>query len=139
MKKESAVKTVAKKAVEKAAAAEKSAEKAVEKAAPAVKSTAKKAAEKAAPAAKKAAAAKTASTAKTAAAKKPASKKAPAKANVTAVLQYAGKEISYDELVAKARGAWNGEAIQELALYVKPEEDKVYMVVNGQEAGSFDL
>ena len=55
------------------------------------------------------------------------------------MLQYAGKEVSYDELVAKARGAWNGEAIQELALYVKPEEEKVYMVVNGQEAGSFDL
>ena len=129
MKKESAVKTVAKKTVEKAAAAEKAAEKVVEKAAPAVKSAAKTTAKKAATATK------------TAAAKKPAAARKPAakKATVTAVLQYAGKEISYDELVAKARGNWNGEAIQELALYVKPEEEKVYMVVNGQEAGSFDL
>ncbi len=132
MKKESAVKTVAKKTVEKAAAAEKAVEKVAEKAAPAVKTTAKKAAT-----ATKTAAAKTT---KAAAAKKPAAKKPAAKkATVTAVLQYAGKEVSYDELVAKARGAWNGEAIQELALYVKPEEEKVYMVVNGQEAGSFDL
>ena len=133
MKKESAVKTVAKKTVEKAAAAEKAAEKVVEKAAPAVKSAAKAASAKAASATKTAAAKATAT--KAAAAKKPAAKRA----TVTAVLQYAGKEISYDELVAKARGNWNGEAIQELALYVKPEEEKVYMVVNGQEAGSFDL
>ena len=33
------------------------------------------------------------------------------------------------------KAAWNGEAIQTLELYVKPEDGAIYYVVNGTESG----
>ena len=74
--------------------------------------------------------------------KKPAAKKAEVfKANV--VLQYGDKSISYDEIVQNAKNVWaydlhkDGAEIKSMELYVKPEEDRVYYVINGSEAGSF--
>ncbi|WP_051234213.1 DUF6465 family protein [Butyrivibrio sp. NC3005] len=60
-------------------------------------------------------------------------------------LQYAGKSISYDDMVESARQYWTkdlGHKIDELKsleLYVKPEEDRVYYVANGKEVGSSTL
>ena len=90
---------------------------------------------------KKAAATKTA-------AKKPAAKKAaPAKAEIKVAvnLQFADKNITYDEIVQNAKNVWqydkgqNVDDIKSLDLYVKPEEDRVYYVINGTENGNFAL
>lgn len=55
------------------------------------------------------------------------------------VLQYAGKDYSYDELVQNAKNKFQYdmggkvENIKDLRLYVKPDESKVYFVVDGTE------
>ena len=93
--------------------------------------------EKKAPA-KKAAAKKTA-------AKKPAAKTAEKKtaAKKTAVsenvfVQYLGSEINSADLIAKAKKASGVKSPKTVNVYVKPEENKVYYVVDNN-AGSFDL
>jgi hypothetical protein len=59
------------------------------------------------------------------------------KANI--VLQYAGKDYSYDELVQNAKNKFQYdmggkvEEIKEISLYVKPDENKVYFVIDGTE------
>ena len=83
-------------------------------------------------------AAETVAEVKKAAPKKTASKKA-AEPKVKFVLQYAGKEVSCKEMMEAAKSAWTGEAMKEVTLYVKPEENRVYFVVNGEEAGSFEI
>ncbi len=118
-------------------APEKAAEKKVaEKKAPAAKKAAapKKAAAKK-PAAKKAAAPKKDAAPKKAAAKKPAAKKA-AVENV--YVQYLGAEITSADLIAKAKKASGVKSPKAVNVYVKPEENKVYYVVDNN-AGSFDL
>ena len=62
------------------------------------------------------------------------------------VLQYGDKSVSYEELVQNMKNKWtydygrNVSEIKSMELYVKPEEDRVYYVVNdGEESGSFGL
>ena len=109
------------------------------------KTTAKEVAAKAETAAKEVVA-KAETAAKKAAAKKPAAKKpaakkaaAPKAPVVNAVLQFAGKEISVAEMAEKAKAAWNGAAIKEMNLYIKPEDNRVYVVINGEVAESIEL
>lgn len=137
------VKKTAAKVVAKAAPAVKAAEekKTEVKAAPAAK-TEKKAPAKKAPA-KKAPAKKTAASA----AKKTAEKKAPVKkaAKVEEIVnfQFSGKSYTPDDLMKIFRDVWkydmNGreEDIRNVELYVKPEENTTYFVVNGSITGSF--
>ena len=104
--------------------------------------TTKKAAEATA---KKAAAKTTAAkktTTKTAAAK--TTKKAAAvKENIS--IQFAGKDYTTEQLVKIAKDVWEFDLkkdpadFKEVQLYVKPEEAKVYYVINGTETGSFDI
>lgn len=104
--------------------------------------TTKKAAEATA---KKAAAKTTAAkktTTKTAAAK--TTKKAAAvKENIS--IQFAGKEYTTEQLVKIAKDVWEFDLkkdpadFKEVQLYVKPEEAKVYYVINGTETGSFNI
>ena len=59
---------------------------------------------------------------------------------VRLVLQYMGWEISQAEMAAAAADAWraaggNPAAIQTMDLYVKPEDNAVYYVINGASAG----
>ena len=127
----------------------KTAAKVVAKAAPAVKAAEEKKTEvKAAPAAKteKKAPAKKAP-AKKAPAKKTAEKKAPVKkaAKVEEIVnfQFSGKSYTPDDLMKIFRDVWkydmNGreEDIRNVELYVKPEENTTYFVVNGSITGSF--
>lgn len=64
------------------------------------------------------------------------------KANV--VLQFAGKDVSYDELIQNAKNVYQYDMggdpakAKEISLFVKPEESKVYFVIDGTE-GSYDL
>lgn len=100
-------------------------------------------------AAKKAPAKKTA--AKKAAEKKPAAEKAEVKVEEKKAevkreihLQFAGKSYSTEDLQKIAADVWKYDLHKEeeytsLELYVKPEEDTVYYVFNGDIAGSFRI
>ena len=129
-----AEKPVAKKPVAKKPAAEK-AEKAEKKVVKKAEKVEKPVAKEKAPKKEKAV--------KPAAEKKAAGRKATVKADV--FVQFAGKSISQDELVKIAKDVWVYDLNQKeadfksVAIYVKPEENKAYFVVNGEFSGSFDL
>ena len=126
-------------AAEKKAAPAKKAEK------PAKKAEKPAAEKKAAPAkkAEKPAAEKKAAPAKKAEKKAAPAKKADVKANV--YVQFAGKSFSQDELVKIAKDVWQydmnmkAEDFKKVEIYVKPEENTAYFVVNGEFPGSFVL
>jgi len=145
--KKTALKETAKDTVKKATEAAAPAAKAVkEAAAPAAKAV-KEAAAPAAKAVKKEAA-KAAEKAKTtvkkagakAGAKKPAAKK---EIETTVSVQFSGKSYTTQELVAIAKDVWKYDLKQKVSdfksveLYVKPEENQAYYVINGEHTGSF--
>ena len=107
------------------------------KKAPAKKTTAKKA-----PAKKAAAAKKTTTKTTTKAAKTPAKKAA---VKETLHVQFAGKSYTTDELVKIAKDVWKYDLKQKagdfksVELYVKPEENVVYYVINGDVTGNFAI
>jgi len=111
--------------VKKAAPAAKAEKKAPAKKAPAKKTAEKKAA---APAAKE---------------EKKAPVKKVAKVEETVNFQFSGKSYTPDDLMKIFRDVWkydmNGreEDIRNVELYVKPEENTTYFVVNGSITGSF--
>ena len=130
--------------------------KTVEKAAkPAVETEAVKAeaTKAAAKTTEKVAEAKTTETAKTAPAKKTTARKTPAKRTTTkkaavvteeVYLQYAGKEFSSADLTAKVKEIWKemgkkAADLKDIKVYVKPEENAAYYVINNEETGSFGL
>ena len=116
----------------------------------AVKAEATKAAAKTT---EKAAEAKTTETAKKAPAKKTTARKTPAKRTTTkkaavvteeVYLQYAGKEFSSADLTAKVKEIWKemgkkAADLKDIKVYVKPEENAAYYVINSEETGSFGL
>ena len=116
----------------------------------AVKAEATKAAAKTT---EKAAEAKTTETAKKAPAKKTTARKIPAKRTTTkkaavvteeVYLQYAGKEFSSADLTAKVKEIWKemgkkAADLKDIKVYVKPEENAAYYVINNEETGSFGL
>lgn len=138
-KKEEDKKTAPVKAVEKKSAPVKTAEK---KETP-VKTAEKKAApvkaaeKKAAPATKKAAEKKASSVKKETA---PA-----AKTETEVILQWNGNDYTYDRLLQSAKDVWqydqgkNVADFKKAAIYVKPEENKAYVVVNDKDELSFDI
>ena len=135
------------KVVAKVPAEEKKVEvKEVEVKAPEVKAEVKKEAVKKTPAAKKAPA-KKAPAAKKETVKKETVKKAPAakkpvvKEEVN--FQFSGKSYTSEDLIRITRDVWkydlNGkeEDVKSIELYVKPEENTAYYVINGDVTGSF--
>jgi hypothetical protein len=139
-KTETAVETEVKAVAEEKAPAEKAAP-APEKKAAAKKPAAKKTAAAKKPAAKKTAEKKTAE--KKTAEKKPAAKKAVApKAAPTAskvVIQYEGGEVDSAALVEKAKKISGVKSAKQVDVYVKPEVNRVYYVINGDTFGDFAL
>lgn len=109
--------------------------KAAEQAKEAVAEETKKVATKA-----KASAEKTVKKATTAKKKATTKKKEVTKA---VILQYAGNDYKVDEVVAKAEAAFKAEnkrkAIEDIKVYIKPEENAAYYVVNADFAGRVDL
>lgn len=84
--------------------------------------------------------------AKKAPAKKPAAKKTNVKKElkVNTYVQYAGNEIEEKNIIANVKKAWTGSGkkvgdIESVTLYVKPEENSVYYVINGSETGAVSL
>lgn len=141
------VKKATAKVVAKVPAEEKKVEvKAAEVKAPEVKAEVKKEAVKKTPAAKKAPA-KKAPVAKKETVKKETVKKAPAakkpvvKEEVN--FQFSGKSYTSEDLIRITRDVWkydlNGkeEDVKSIELYVKPEENTAYYVINGDVTGSF--
>lgn len=152
--KKTALKEAAKDTVKKVEKAEAKAEKAVEpavkKVEKAVEPAVKKVEEKAAPAvqAVKKETTKAAAKAKTAvkktAAKAGAAKRGPKKeAEAIVSVQFSGKSYTTQELVAIAKDVWKYDLKQKVSdfknveLYVKPEENQAYYVINGEHTGSF--
>ena len=136
------VKKATAKVVAKVPAEEKKVEvKAAEVKAPEVKAEVKKTpAAKKAPA-KKAPAAKKETVKKETVKKEPAAKKPVVKEEVN--FQFSGKSYTSEDLIRITRDVWkydlNGkeEDIQSIELYVKPEENTAYYVINGDVTGSF--
>ena len=64
---------------------------------------------------------------------------------VNVVLQYGDKNITYDTIIDNANNVWTHDlgrrtsAIKSMDLYVKPEDGKVYYVVNGSETGDYEI
>lgn len=122
---------------------------AAEKKKPGRKPGTKATATKKAAAPKKTAAAKKTTTAKKTTAKKAAEPKAAAKRGRKAAakeivnFQFAGKSYTPDELLNICKDVWkydlNGkeEDFKSVELYVKPEENTTYYVINGDVTGSF--
>ncbi len=59
-------------------------------------------------------------------------------------IQFAGKEILEKDIVEQAKQAWvemghRASSIKSLDVYVKPEENMAYYVVNGKETGNIEL
>ena len=104
-----------------------------EKKAPAKKAAAKKTTAPKADAEKKPAAKKTAAKAP---AKKTAAKKA-AEENV--FIQQNGAEITAADLIAKAKADAGVKAPAKVDVYVRPEINMVYYVINGEKFGNFEL
>lgn len=75
--------------------------------------------------------------------KKTAAKTEAVKANI--MLQFNGKSYSNEDLIKIAKDVWKydlkGKAkdFKSVDLYVKPEEDMVYFVINGEVSGSFAI
>ena len=111
----------------------------------------KKEAKKEATVAKKTAtAAKTTVTKKATAAKKSTGKavkktvaKAKKKVATTAVVQYQDREFTEAECLKKAQAQfkkdYKKETLEEINIYIKPEERKIYYVANKDRVGSVDL
>ncbi len=129
------------KATEKMTAA-KTGEKAVKAVTETVKETAKKVEEAAAKKVEEVAA-DTKKAVKTTAAKKTTTKKTAVKETV--YLQYLGKEIDKDDLMKKVKEVWTKELknkvgdMKSVTLYLKPEENRAYFVINGDVTGSVEM
>lgn len=120
--------------------------KAVKKEAPAKKETVKKETVKKATVKKETKAVEAKETAKKEVAKKaPAKKAATKKAELKSALhiQFDGKSYAQEDLMKIAKDVWKYDLKQKagdltsVELYVKPEEQAVYYVMNGEFTGSF--
>lgn len=89
----------------------------------------------------KKAATKTATTAKKTATKAVAKAKKEVVKN--AVIQYQGLEFTTDDCMKKAEAGfkkdYKGKTLEEINIYIKPEERKIYYVANKDCVGSVDL
>jgi len=69
--------------------------------------------------------------------KKNAAKK---EVKINAIVEYRGKQVEEKAIVAAVKKAWTKAGnrvgdIKAMEVYIKPEEDSVYYVINGSETG----
>ncbi|MBR6172137.1 MAG: hypothetical protein IKQ49_03080 [Eubacterium sp.] len=62
----------------------------------------------------------------------------------SAYVEFYGKQVAQDDLVNEVKKIWTESGkdlseIKSIALYLKPEDDCCYYVVNGSEMGSFQI
>ena len=73
----------------------------------------------------------------------PAAKAVKKEIETTVSVQFSGKSYTTQELVAIAKDVWKYDLKQKVSdlksveLYVKPEENQAYYVINGEHTGSF--
>ena len=96
--------------------------------------------------AKKATTAKKTATKKATTAKKAATKKTTTKKKAvatTAVVQYQDREFTEAECLKKAQAQfkkdYKGKTLEEISIYIKPEERRIYYVANKDSVGSVEL
>ena len=63
---------------------------------------------------------------------------------VKAFVEYYGKQVEEKDIIARVKKAWTKSGkkvgdIKEMALYIKPEENAVYYVINGTETGAVEF
>ena len=63
---------------------------------------------------------------------------------VKAFVEYYGKQVEEKDIIARVKKAWTKSGkkvgdIKEMDLYIKPEEDAVYYVINGTETGAVEF
>ena len=71
--------------------------------------------------------------------RKTAAAKKSAEPQVSLFLQYMGHELTQEDMVAQVKAKWAGEEMKTLELYIKPEDQAIYYVVNGEDRGQLDL
>ena len=59
-------------------------------------------------------------------------------------IEFYGEQVSQDYLVGDVQKIWENdgkklEDLKTISLYIQPEQDMVYYVVNGDVAGSFHI
>lgn len=89
-------------------------------------------------------AAKTVAKAVTKTATKTVKKAAKKDIKVKAFVEYYGKQVEEKDIIARVKKAWTKSGkkvgdIKEMDLYIKPEEDAVYYVINGTETGAVEF
>lgn len=80
-------------------------------------------------------------------AKKSADKESKTKsktAKIAFYIQYEGKEMNYDDIVKQIKEIWVSQGnkishIKNLDIYAKPEERKIYYVINGEFSDSISM
>lgn len=63
---------------------------------------------------------------------------------VKAFVEYYGKQVEEKDIIARVKKAWTKSGkkvgdIKEMDLYIKPEENAVYYVINGTETGAVEF
>ena len=63
---------------------------------------------------------------------------------VKAFVEYYGKQVEEKDIIARVKKAWTKSGkkvgdIKEMDLYIKPEENAVYYVINGTETGAIEF
>ena len=76
--------------------------------------------------------------------RKTAAKKAKSEISYMTHIQFAGKDFTEETMMGLLKADWKANKhkladLKNVELYVKPEESKVYYVVNENETGSFDI
>lgn len=74
--------------------------------------------------------------------KKPSTRRTAKKESAAEIyIQYLGKELSTKNILENIKNLWTGEMgrkekdLKDVKVYIKPEENKAYFVVNGNETG----
>ena len=93
---------------------------------------------------KGAGAAKTVAKAVTKTATKTVKKAAKKDIIIKAFVEYYGKQVEEKDIIARVKKAWTRSGkkvgdIKEMDLYIKPEENAVYYVINGTETGAVEF
>lgn len=78
---------------------------------------------------------------KTTAVKKTVEKK---EIEISTFVQYYGKQVEEKEIIARVKDAWitsgrKEKEIEKIILYIKPEENRAYYVINETETGSVEF
>ncbi len=71
--------------------------------------------------------------------KKPAAKKTTAKTASSVYIQLDGAEVTSDALVEKAKAHSGVKSAKKIDVYVRPEINMVYYVIDGETFGNFEL